>query len=270
MYRRRSVVLPGLAVPKRETLTARLEQAMNQVCILKVYPGMKGDYLIALMNAGVRYFVLELYDTGTANLRESPFSLRKAFLEGQKRGVQFFCTSQQEGIVDFAGYVTSHELWREGAVPMGFLTTESAYTRLLAGLLASAGEPEEAAAEQSSGSWRKPMRTMLAQIDQHLGKQITVAGWVHRIRELGAISFVLLRDRSGQAQMVLDGKAQFSQESVVRAVGTVAANPKAPGGFEVQVRELEVIAAAEADLPLAVNQDPDKLSLDAVLDYSMI
>ena len=148
LYRHRSVVLPAFTAPRRDTLTARLEEALNQVCILKVYPGMKGDTLIALMDAGVQYFVLELYDTGTANLRESPYSLRKAFLEGRERGVQFFCTSQQEGIVDFAGYVTSHELWREGAVPMGALTTESAYTRLLAGLLVSAGEPEGARAEQ--------------------------------------------------------------------------------------------------------------------------
>ncbi|MBN1834450.1 MAG: Asp-tRNA(Asn)/Glu-tRNA(Gln) amidotransferase subunit GatB [Spirochaetales bacterium] len=148
LYRHRSMVLPALAVPRRETLTSRLEEALNQVCILKVYPGMKGDTLIALMEAGVRYFVLELYDTGTANLRESPYSLRKAFLEGRERGVQFFCTSQQEGIVDFAGYVTSHELWREGAVPMGALTTESAYTRLLAALLTTAGEPAAERAEQ--------------------------------------------------------------------------------------------------------------------------
>ena len=63
------------------------------------------------------------------------------------RGVRFFCTSQQEGIVDFAGYVTSHELWKEGAVPMGALTTESAYTRLLAALLATAGEPDPAREE---------------------------------------------------------------------------------------------------------------------------
>jgi aspartyl-tRNA(Asn)/glutamyl-tRNA(Gln) amidotransferase subunit B len=86
------------------------------------------------MNAGVRHFVLELYDTGTASLRESPYSLRKAFSAGKERGAHFYCTSQQEGIVDFSGYVTSHELWREGAIPMGALTTESAYTRLLAGL----------------------------------------------------------------------------------------------------------------------------------------
>ncbi len=117
----------GLALPGRE-------RAMNQSCVLKIYPGMKGDYLIALMNAGVRHFVLELYDTGTASLRESPYSLRKAFAAGKELGAHFYCTSQQEGIVDFSGYVTSHELWREGAVPMGALTTESAYTRLLAGL----------------------------------------------------------------------------------------------------------------------------------------
>ncbi len=127
---------PGraLSLPGRAELTAALERAMNQACVLKIYPGMKGDYLIALMDAGVRHFVLELYDTGTASLRESPYSLRKAFSVGKERGAHFYCTSQQEGIVDFSGYVTSHELWREGAIPMGALTTESAYTRLLAGL----------------------------------------------------------------------------------------------------------------------------------------
>jgi aspartyl-tRNA(Asn)/glutamyl-tRNA(Gln) amidotransferase subunit B len=119
-----------------------LEQVISRSCILKVYPGMKGDYLIALINAGVRYFILELYDTGTANLRESPFSLKKAFMYGKTKGVRFFCTSQQEGIVDFSGYITSHELWREGAIPMGFLTTESAYTRLLAACLSCETEEE--------------------------------------------------------------------------------------------------------------------------------
>lgn len=96
---------------------------------------MSSDSLIALMEAGVRFFVLELYDTGTANVRETPFSLKQALHYGQERDVAFFCTSQQEGNVDFADYVTSHELWREGAIPMGELTTESVYARLLAALL---------------------------------------------------------------------------------------------------------------------------------------
>ena len=67
-----------------------------------------------LIDRGVRNFVLELYDTGTANLRDSPYSLRRVFLAARDKGVHFFCTSQQEGIVDFSGYASSHELWREG------------------------------------------------------------------------------------------------------------------------------------------------------------
>lgn len=134
--------IPYSSLPEKDELTKRLEQAISRICILKVYPGMKGDYLIALMNAGIRYFILELYDTGTANLRESPYSLRKAILEGRERGVRFFCTSQQEGVVDFSSYITSHELWREGAVPMGSLTTESAFTRLLTVLLFTEGDEE--------------------------------------------------------------------------------------------------------------------------------
>ena len=115
----------------REALKVRIEAAINSTLILRVYPGMRGDHLIELMDRGVKNFVLELYDTGTANLRDSPYSLRRVFLAAREKGVHFFCTSQQEGIVDFSRYATSHELWREGAIPMGPLTTESAWTKLV-------------------------------------------------------------------------------------------------------------------------------------------
>ena len=121
----------------RVELADRLERAIASVFIARVYPGMRGDALIALINAGVRYFIIELFDTGTASLRESPFSLKHAFTYGAERGVAFFCTSQQEGIVDFSEYVTGHELWKEGAIPMGTLTTETVYTRLIATLALS-------------------------------------------------------------------------------------------------------------------------------------
>lgn len=137
---------PALAVAVRtlapEALTAALERALNATFVIKVYPGMRGDALIPLMEAGVRYFILEIFDTGTANLRETPFSLKRAFAFGKERGVRFFCTSQQEGVVDFSEYVTAHQLWREGAVPMGRLTTESALTRVVAAQLVAESDQE--------------------------------------------------------------------------------------------------------------------------------
>jgi aspartyl-tRNA(Asn)/glutamyl-tRNA(Gln) amidotransferase subunit B len=126
-----SPLFDELALGGRDSLKARIEAAINATLILRVYPGMRGDHLVELMDRGVKNFVLELYDTGTANLRDSPYSLRKVFLAAREKGVHFFCTSQQEGIVDFSRYATSHELWREGAIPMGPLTTESAWTKLV-------------------------------------------------------------------------------------------------------------------------------------------
>jgi aspartyl-tRNA(Asn)/glutamyl-tRNA(Gln) amidotransferase subunit B len=123
-------------------LTDRFEQAIRSIYVAKVFPGMQGDSLVALINAGIRYFILELYDTGTASLRETPYSLKKAFEHGREHGVVFFCTSQQEGAVDFSEYVTSHELWKEGAIPMGTLTTESAFTRLVSALVTGDDEKE--------------------------------------------------------------------------------------------------------------------------------
>ncbi|MFN2310477.1 MAG: Asp-tRNA(Asn)/Glu-tRNA(Gln) amidotransferase subunit GatB [Spirochaetia bacterium] len=130
----------GVEPSKREAVQAALEAAMSRSFIVKTFPGMRGDHLITLMKNGVRYFVLELYDTGTASVRETPYSLREALQYGAANGVSFFCTSQQEAMVDFSDYVTSHELWREGAVPMGRLTTESAFTRLIVAQLGSEDE----------------------------------------------------------------------------------------------------------------------------------
>jgi aspartyl-tRNA(Asn)/glutamyl-tRNA(Gln) amidotransferase subunit B len=120
-----------------EEIARRMEEAVRTTYIARVFPGMQSSSLIALMNAGVRHFVLELFDSGTASVRETPYSLREALHHGHQAGALFFCTSQQEGNVDFSEYVTSHELWREGAIPMGTLTTESVYTRLLSVLLVS-------------------------------------------------------------------------------------------------------------------------------------
>jgi aspartyl-tRNA(Asn)/glutamyl-tRNA(Gln) amidotransferase subunit B len=119
-------------LPDAEKLIPVFEDVLSRTALVKIYPGMKSSFITALIDQGVENVILELYDSGTANLRQSPFSIRDALEYGKKAAVSFFCTSQQEGVVDFADYVTSHELWKEGALPMGLDSSETAFARVVA------------------------------------------------------------------------------------------------------------------------------------------
>jgi nondiscriminating aspartyl-tRNA synthetase len=114
------------------------------------------------------------------------------------------------------------------------------------------------------------MRVLVRELGTYIDEKVMVKGWVHRIRELGGISFVLLRDRTGMVQLVYEGKVGFTQESVLSVEGKVRKNEKAPGGLEIHAEHTEVLAQAHADLPIPVNQEPEKLSLEALLDNRMI
>ena len=119
-------------------------------------------------------------------------------------------------------------------------------------------------------------RVLARDLGQHTGREVVVRGWVHRQRDLGGVCFVLLRDRSGICQVVFDRAPTdgtgnpVTLESVVAIGGVVTANRKAPGGYEVRAQRLEIISAAAGELPLAVNQDPSQLSLDAMLEHRMV
>ncbi|XRO75794.1 aspartate--tRNA(Asn) ligase [Methanocaldococcus sp. 28A] len=92
------------------------------------------------------------------------------------------------------------------------------------------------------------------------GQEVIVMGWVHSIRALGKIIFVILRDREGFVQIVAPkqkvGEELFKQikklgaEDVIAVRGKVIANEKAPNGFEILPLELEVLNTALRPLPL--------------------
>ncbi|MDR2471680.1 MAG: aspartate--tRNA(Asn) ligase [Treponema sp.] len=103
------------------------------------------------------------------------------------------------------------------------------------------------------------------------GEVVEVSGWIHRIRDMGGIRFVMLRDRSGMVQLVLsDAETALTLESVIRAAGRPALNDKAPGGAEVQVSSLEVLSRARSDLPYQVNGDAAKMGLETILDNRIL
>ncbi len=95
----------------------------------------------------------------------------------------------------------------------------------------------------------------IADLKDHVGQVVTVKGWVDQKRSSGKIRFVVLRDGSGYLQCVAIHKnmdeAAFAladsipQESSVTARGTVKADDRAPGGFELGLEDLQLIHAAE-------------------------
>jgi aspartyl-tRNA synthetase len=105
----------------------------------------------------------------------------------------------------------------------------------------------------------------------HVHQQITLAGWVQRVRNKGGLIWVDLRDRYGLTQLIfeegstdkslLDKAAQLGREFVVQATGRVvertAKNDKMPtGDIEIKVEELTVLNSAKVP-PFIIEDDTD-------------
>jgi len=100
-----------------------------------------------------------------------------------------------------------------------------------------------------SGAWDRPFCGSLR--EEHIGQRLELCGWVRRLRHLGGLIFVDLRDREGIAQVVFrenlrEQAEKLSSEDVIRVVGTVVPrenpNPHLPTGMvEVNAEELEVL-----------------------------
>ncbi|HEU4889442.1 MAG TPA: asparagine--tRNA ligase [Thermoanaerobaculia bacterium] len=95
----------------------------------------------------------------------------------------------------------------------------------------------------------------IQELPRHVGEQVTVNGWLYNKRTSGKLQFPIVRDGSGLVQCVVSKKEvseqswndsdRATQESTVRVVGKVVAEPRAPGGVELHVSELVLIGLAE-------------------------
>jgi asparaginyl-tRNA synthetase len=90
---------------------------------------------------------------------------------------------------------------------------------------------------------------------RHLGETVTINGWLYNKRTSGKLQFPIIRDGSGFVQCVVSKKEvpedtwndadRATQESTVIVTGNVVAEPRAPGGVELHVKELKLIGLAE-------------------------
>ena len=115
-------------------------------------------------------------------------------------------------------------------------------------------------------------RVFTTDIQNHLGREIALLGWVHKLRKLGGISFLVIRDRTGLAQAVIEKNSENSKlkdlttETVIKITGKVAEEERAPHGAEIKVREVEIISPVKEDLPININKSELEINLDTLLD----
>src|ERR1051326_150365 len=115
------------------------------------------------------------------------------------------------------------------------------------------------------------MHVYIEDIGKHTGEEVTIKGWLHNRRSSGKIHFLTIRDGSGFIQAVMSkaavGDEAFkmadhrSQESAVIVTGAARADARAKGGYEVDVKSLEVVAPSH-DYPIT----PKEHGVDYLLD----
>src|SRR6266849_3605314 len=113
-------------------------------------------------------------------------------------------------------------------------------------------------------SIEKATKTHLVTIEsagQHEGAEVTLRGWLYNLRESGKLLFPIFRDGTGTIQGVVSQKDQpaafealrgLTQESSVIVTGKIHADPRAPGGFEIQIRAAEVVRRVPDDMPYPI------------------
>lgn len=116
---------------------------------------------------------------------------------------------------------------------------------------------------------------------KNVGETVTIAGWVQKIRNLGSMVFIDLRDQFGITQIVVsaDNKEQLTDivsECVIQVVGKVIErsnkNTKIPTGeIEVEAEKIEILGKCKTVLPFEVNSDKTgEVKEDLRLEYRFL
>jgi nondiscriminating aspartyl-tRNA synthetase len=119
-------------------------------------------------------------------------------------------------------------------------------------------------------------RTLAAELSACVGQRVRMAGWLHHQRRLARVAFLLLRDRSGIAQVVLTDQAgreclaELLAETVVEVEGTVVANEQAPAGVELVDPTVAMLSEPAAAPPFELRRPELNAQLPTLLDHAAV
>lgn len=122
------------------------------------------------------------------------------------------------------------------------------------------------------------MRVLNSELKKHVGKDVTVQGWLHKKRLLGGLTFINLRDRSGLVQAVVEDKNEVEKlrglqiGTVLEISGKVVGEERAPGGAELHEPKLTVLVPVTDEPPIEIDKPLSHKSehLDTLFDNRVI
>lgn len=121
-------------------------------------------------------------------------------------------------------------------------------------------------------------RTLSSELKQHIGKQVTVQGWIHKKRLMGGLTFINVRDRKGLTQILVEDKNEVEKlrglqiGTVLSVTGTVFEDERAPGGAELHEPTLEVISPVTDEPPIEIDKPIQHKAenLDTLFEYRVL
>lgn len=119
-------------------------------------------------------------------------------------------------------------------------------------------------------------RLLSTQLPDHVGKPVRIRGWIHAVRSLGKIHFLIVRDRKGLIQVVLQDKLEYAKVSglqvgsVITVLGEVSSNPQA--NMHIEIINPSITVEVAINEPPAVEYTKPEIpsELDYILDHRSI
>jgi asparaginyl-tRNA synthetase len=115
----------------------------------------------------------------------------------------------------------------------------------------------------------------IRRMSEHAGEDVIVQGWLYNLRESGKLLFPLFRDGTGIMQGVMvksavpaevfDRMRGLTQESSLRVTGKVRADKRAPGGFELDISQVEVLQRVPEETPYPIS--PKDHGVEFLMDH---
>ncbi|MEI6886773.1 MAG: aspartate--tRNA(Asn) ligase [bacterium] len=115
-------------------------------------------------------------------------------------------------------------------------------------------------------------RTLTNELKAKVDTDVLLKGWLHNFRKLGSIAFLVLRDRGGFAQIIIESKEEMEKLSnlytgtILEVQGKSVSAPKSKYGYEVQNGKVKVLVPVTFPSPIDISKEDIHGELDTMLD----